>query len=292
MPSPRRIRIWFPALLAVWLCAAPVAGAPNERAAVGPSGCEFVLGFAQLRDWVTRVEGADLVGECREDEYHTLSGDGFQRTTRGLLIWRKATNWTGFTDGQSTWINGSQGLQKRANTELLAWERAPQDPVAFLGQGAPLARLPAPIEMAEVVRQVEALHTANEGSTFNLYFGDMAGRRLYAVSLYPERGVVLEGRQVDLKVLHRFILDNLDLLRDPRVSVGTWFNADNGLTYLDVSATVPERAQAIQLARQYNQIAIFDLFSFEEIETGGTGTKMDNLPPADRRLPALWPELR
>ena len=42
------------------------------------------------------------------------------------MIWRKADNWTAFTDGNRTWINGPFGLQSRLNTELLDWERIAQ----------------------------------------------------------------------------------------------------------------------------------------------------------------------
>jgi hypothetical protein len=42
-----------------------------------------------------------------------------------LLVWRKADNWTAFTDGYRTWLNGPQGLQQRLNTELFPWEAAP-----------------------------------------------------------------------------------------------------------------------------------------------------------------------
>ena len=45
-----------------------------------------------------------------------------QSTTNGQLTWRKADNWTGFSDGQRTWINGPEGLQQRLNSEQFPWE--------------------------------------------------------------------------------------------------------------------------------------------------------------------------
>jgi hypothetical protein len=50
------------------------------------------------------------------------NGDGLQHTSGGLLVWRKADNWTAFTDGFQTWINGPTGLQERLNTARLPWE--------------------------------------------------------------------------------------------------------------------------------------------------------------------------
>src|ERR1041384_4742299 len=64
--------------------------------------CEFTLGFKALRDQIPSV-----VGDCLENEhFNPDNGNVEQRTTGGLLVWRKADNWTAFTDGSSTWING------------------------------------------------------------------------------------------------------------------------------------------------------------------------------------------
>jgi plastocyanin len=45
-------------------------------------------------------------------------------------VWRKADNWTAFTDGHQTWLNGPFGLQRRLNTTRFAWEG---DAVAMQG---------------------------------------------------------------------------------------------------------------------------------------------------------------
>ena len=81
-------------------------------------GCAFQLGFKALRDLIP-----DVVGDCVESEQHNPdTGMTRQTTTNGQLIWRKADNWTGFTDGERTWINGPEGLQQRLNSERFAWE--------------------------------------------------------------------------------------------------------------------------------------------------------------------------
>ena len=80
--------------------------------------CVFQLGFKALRDLIP-----DVVGDCLENERHDPeTGMTLQNTTNGQLIWRKADNWTAFTDGQHTWINGPEGLQQRLNTERFPWE--------------------------------------------------------------------------------------------------------------------------------------------------------------------------
>jgi cytochrome c len=86
--------------------------------AAADSDCRFVLGFAGLQALIP-----DAVGQCLEDEQHDPA-DAITRqpTTGGVLTWHKASNWTGFTDGYSTWVNGPFGLQKRLAIERFDWE--------------------------------------------------------------------------------------------------------------------------------------------------------------------------
>jgi hypothetical protein len=87
----------------------------------GGAGCRFVLGFATLHDLIPGI-----VGACLENEHHNpANGDALQATTNGLLVWRKADNFTAFTDGFRTWVNGPYGLQQRLNRQRLAWEWNP-----------------------------------------------------------------------------------------------------------------------------------------------------------------------
>ena len=85
---------------------------------VAAADCQFVLGFNTLRDLI----GHNIVGECLENEHYNEIGDSVQQTTGGLMAWRKADNWTAFTDGYRTWVNGPNGLQQRLNTERFEWE--------------------------------------------------------------------------------------------------------------------------------------------------------------------------
>jgi hypothetical protein len=75
------------------------------------------------------------------------------------------------------------------------------------------------------------------------------------------------------------------LLGDPRNAIGTWYNEDDDTTYMDVTAMLSDRDQAVSLGRQFNQIAIYDLFRDEEIDTGGTGEPLLDAPPETSRLP-------
>jgi hypothetical protein len=103
-----RLVVALPLLAALGLPGAPVHAA----------SCDFVLGFERLHALIP-----DVIGDCVVDEHHDpTSGDGVQETTRGLLVWRKADNWTAFTDGATTWINGPFGLEHRPNSQRFLWE--------------------------------------------------------------------------------------------------------------------------------------------------------------------------
>lgn len=96
----------------------------------------FILGFKTLADLIP-----DVVGEPIEDEKHDAPrGDSLQQTTTGLMVWRKTDNWTAFTDGYRTWINGPNGLETRLNTEQLPWERTQRKPeLEIIAQQLPIA---------------------------------------------------------------------------------------------------------------------------------------------------------
>jgi hypothetical protein len=79
--------------------------------------CAFVLGFGALEAQIPEV-----VGLCLEEQSYAPNGDARQRTTGGLLAWRKADNRAAFTDGVRTWVAGPDGLVSRPNAERFSWE--------------------------------------------------------------------------------------------------------------------------------------------------------------------------
>ncbi len=78
----------------------------------------FKLGFKELADQIP-----DVVGEPLENEHWGANGDSLQQTTKGLMVWRKADNWTAFTNGAWTWINGPNGVQYRPSDARFEWEK-------------------------------------------------------------------------------------------------------------------------------------------------------------------------
>lgn len=113
---------WLVALLVLTITVlTPIIRSEPAEAA----GCQYVLGFKALHDLIP-----DVVGDCKADQHsNPQNGDALQETTKGLLVWRKADNWTAFTDGYRTWINGPDGLQQRLNSDRFPWEPAAPCPL-------------------------------------------------------------------------------------------------------------------------------------------------------------------
>ena len=152
------------AVVAVVLVAALqlVRAGDARGTAQAQAGCQFVLGFGALRDLI----GPETVGECLEDQRFAANGNAEQLTTRGLLVWRKADNWTAFTDGFRTWLNGPYGLQQRLNSERYEWE-GPDPPAA------PPAPLPVPQPAPAPAPAAPGLDRAMQ-TLLNSQYGDIA----------------------------------------------------------------------------------------------------------------------
>lgn len=93
----------------------------------------------------------------------------------------------------------------------------------------------------------------------------------FAVAIYPERSKEIPHEIVNKDTIHQYVSDNKDLLRQDGNMVGGWHDPDSGNVWLDVSRVTGNKQEAIDLAKQHNQIAIFDLGSGNSINTGGTG---------------------
>ena len=123
------------------------------------------------------------------------------------------------------------------------------------------------------------------GASIHTHFGDLRGQPLFAVSVYPERTVRISGRQLSVSLIASYLRQNADLFRDPRVILGTWYNADEDTTYIDVTMICSAKDEAVRLAQANNQIAIYDLAHDAEIDMGGTGEAWSGLAPESELLP-------
>jgi hypothetical protein len=133
-------------------------------------------------------------------------------------------------------------------------------------------------------------HNANGGSTTNSVRGDLSATNHVAVSIFPDLTTIIPGKDITPEQVKDFA-DKVEKagvdLSSPKVSIGTWFDADAGQTYLDVTATLPDRTKAVELGEKFNQKAVFDLSNFETIETGGTGEAEASMPSIKERMDTI-----
>lgn len=106
-----RTRTWRLGLVLCWFLV------PAAARAQSPAPCQFTMGFQTLHDAAPAE-----VGDCRENQQPEANGDASQPTTRGMLLWRKDANWTGFIGASRTSVLTPDGVASRANTDRFDWE--------------------------------------------------------------------------------------------------------------------------------------------------------------------------
>ena len=171
---------------------------------------------------------------------------------------------------------------------LEAERKAEEDLRALLGL-SPVVDQQVEVEQApryDAAKQLEA-HNADpesKGSSFTPDGRNLLGQPKFTVSIFPERSKIIEG-DVTEQALIDYKEENKDLLDENAdvLAIGTWFDSESNQTYLDVSVAL-DRDNAIQLGREYNQKAVFDLQNKVEVETGGTGEATGDMKPETDRV--------
>lgn len=113
---------------------------------------------------------------------------------------------------------------------------------------------------------LQKLHSAilsNGGASYSLRYGDLSGRKGYAVSVHKDREITITVREFGNNDLRNFVNENSDLLAMPDYFLGAWI--EDNTVYLDVSKVVPSKALATKLCKQYGQKAYFDLANMKTI---------------------------
>lgn len=118
------------------------------------------------------------------------------------------------------------------------------------------ADAPAMIDADTAARQIWDLYRRTNGATFSLFWGDLSGRDLYAVSADPNRVQVLDSAKVSVDIIADFIRANMDLLSDAEKAVGVWLEVEDDQTYLDVSVTLADHDRVLEVGREHGEIAI------------------------------------
>jgi hypothetical protein len=120
-------------------------------------------------------------------------------------------------------------------------------------------------------------HFRSGGATVSLSEGNLAGRKLFSVAIYPERTIEFKTPPT-WEQLFAFATAKLDLLLQPDHALGTWFDRKRGFHTLDVVICLVDRDEAIRLGEHFHQSAIFDLAAGRDIflaahQTGHVGVQ-------------------
>ncbi len=88
----------------------------------------------------------------------------------------------------------------------------------------------------------------------------------FGLSIYPEKGQVVDEGHLNADVITKYIDSNLSFLKaHPDTWVGGWLNLDDGQTYLDLSVVSKDKDAASKLCMKYNQKAYFDFKEGHEV---------------------------
>lgn len=108
------------------------------------------------------------------------------------------------------------------------------------------------------------LHRKSGGSTVSVFDGNLAGRKLYAVSLFPHRTEELNGPPT-WQQLFFFALNNSDLLLRNDCALGTWYHRRRSVHVLDIVICISDLQEALELGKCFDQQFIYDLKQHREI---------------------------
>jgi hypothetical protein len=108
-----------------------------------------------------------------------------------------------------------------------------------------------------------ASHRMTGGSTVGVFDGDLSGRRLFAVSVFPDRTVELYDPPT-WRQIFVFALQNLDHVLRKGCAIGTWHDRRH-MHILDVVVCVSNLQAALELGKCFDQQSVYDLKRRREI---------------------------
>lgn len=91
----------------------------------------------------------------------------------------------------------------------------------------------------------------------------------------------LTDQEKDSVIIEYLLRNEQALIDNPEVFVGAWRDSETGKLHLDMVNHFTDQAEAERLGSERNQIAVFDLGTFDEIPTGGTGNVAEEVTGAE-----------
>lgn len=102
----------------------------------------------------------------------------------------------------------------------------------------------------------------NNGGSFNVSKGKIKNPlKGYMCSIKDI--LIIDKKDFNIKLIKSLVKNNFNLLKSEKNYLGTW--EDKGKIYIDISTNFINKEKALQVAKENNQIAIFDLNSMKSI---------------------------
>jgi hypothetical protein len=119
--------------------------------------------------------------------------------------------------------------------------------------------------IGDAVDTALALHSKGGGATVSVLDGNMAGQKLYAVSIHPELTLELKHFP-NWRLVFAYALENAAALLKPERALGLWYDREKEQHVLDFVVCCPDLRVAMLLGQRYHQSSIFDLAAGREIQ--------------------------
>lgn len=110
-----------------------------------------------------------------------------------------------------------------------------------------------------------SIHNKNKGAYLSLREGDLHGKAYYAVTPQRANEKRVHGEKVTAKIVWNYIREHIDLLQLPAYSLSLWYDKESECTYIDLALIFKDKKQAIQVAKDNYQPAIYDLLNCKAI---------------------------
>ena len=94
----------------------------------------------------------------------------------------------------------------------------------------------------------------------------------YMVSIYPTRSKAINVDELTISTLYEYIEENVDLLTDTNNFIGLLNDPKTNIIYIDISINVKDSIIATALCFSHDQIAYFDLSTFQSVEVNRLAT--------------------
>jgi hypothetical protein len=170
-------------------------------------------------------------------------------------------------DFKSSLVNFSYDCVEKAASGVPAAE-PPSFTPAYPKTQAAIITPASEVLNASIVKLVDAayeIHAKATGATVSLQDGNLVGRKLFAVSIFPERSAA-RSAAASWQNIFAFVSLNVDLLLKPCHAFGLWFDDSKRVYVLDVVLCLSDRRTALELGRTFGQKSIYDLAACKEIK--------------------------